>query len=205
MTSNFNPGPPQLCEYPNCLEEWLVTVNGKRLCLDHGYEYEQARPKPDQGPFVTKTGRVLTEGDIEALADEAERGYDVEHLRDKPLRERLTQLRNVVENIQPEPTQLTTYRRADGQLIQDYSFVTDKDYLDAEMAYGFDPVEYVEETWECVRARRIIVFPQAFSCSIPVGDGTCEEDASGWVRLDSGWFAACPNHGGTATGTEIIE
>lgn len=27
--------------------------------------------------FVTKTGKVLTDADIEKLADEAERGYDV--------------------------------------------------------------------------------------------------------------------------------
>jgi predicted DNA-binding transcriptional regulator YafY len=30
--------------------------------------------------YVTKTGRVLTDADFEALADEAERGYDVSHL-----------------------------------------------------------------------------------------------------------------------------
>lgn len=34
--------------------------------------------------FVTKSGRVLTEGDIEDLADEAERGYDVTHLKERP-------------------------------------------------------------------------------------------------------------------------
>ncbi len=32
-------------------------------------------------PFTTKTGRVLSEADIESLADEAERGYDVEDLK----------------------------------------------------------------------------------------------------------------------------
>lgn len=32
-------------------------------------------------PFKTKTGKVLTDADIEALADEAERGYDVEVLK----------------------------------------------------------------------------------------------------------------------------
>jgi hypothetical protein len=32
-------------------------------------------------PAVTKTGQVLTDEDFEALADEAERGYDVERLR----------------------------------------------------------------------------------------------------------------------------
>ena len=51
--------------------------------------------------YRTKTGRILTDADIEALADEAERGYDVEqyritdgrilsvgnkHRRDNPLR-----------------------------------------------------------------------------------------------------------------------
>lgn len=33
------------------------------------------------GPAVTKTGKVLTDADFEALADEAERGYDVSHLK----------------------------------------------------------------------------------------------------------------------------
>lgn len=31
--------------------------------------------------YVTKTGRVLTDADIQALADEAMTGYDIEHLR----------------------------------------------------------------------------------------------------------------------------
>jgi hypothetical protein len=31
--------------------------------------------------YRTRTGRVLTDADIQALADEAERGYDVERLR----------------------------------------------------------------------------------------------------------------------------
>jgi hypothetical protein len=31
----------------------------------------------------TKTGKVLTDDDIQALADEAERGYDVSHLRER--------------------------------------------------------------------------------------------------------------------------
>ena len=34
--------------------------------------------------YVTKTGKVLTDADIQALADEAERGYDVSHLIGKP-------------------------------------------------------------------------------------------------------------------------
>ena len=32
-------------------------------------------------PYKTKTGKVLTDADIEAMADEAERGYDVEALK----------------------------------------------------------------------------------------------------------------------------
>ncbi len=39
--------------------------------------------------YRTKTGRVLTDLDIEALADEAERGYDVEHLAKRPGRPRI--------------------------------------------------------------------------------------------------------------------
>lgn len=31
--------------------------------------------------YVTKTGRVLTDADLDALADEAERGYDVERIK----------------------------------------------------------------------------------------------------------------------------
>lgn len=32
-------------------------------------------------PYTTKTGKVLTDADIEAMAEEAERGYDVETLK----------------------------------------------------------------------------------------------------------------------------
>jgi pyridoxal biosynthesis lyase PdxS len=32
--------------------------------------------------YVTKSGRVLTDEDIQKLADEAEQGYDVEQLKD---------------------------------------------------------------------------------------------------------------------------
>jgi hypothetical protein len=37
-------------------------------------------PDPDEVVAVTKTGRKMTNADFEALADEAERGYDVSHL-----------------------------------------------------------------------------------------------------------------------------
>lgn len=34
-------------------------------------------------PLVTATGKVLTDGDVEALADEAERGYDVRNVKER--------------------------------------------------------------------------------------------------------------------------
>lgn len=37
----------------------------------------------DRKPHPTKTGRVLTDIEIEALADQAERGYDVEELKQR--------------------------------------------------------------------------------------------------------------------------
>jgi hypothetical protein len=38
---------------------------------------------PEEKPktYRTKTGKVLTDADIDAMADEAERGYDVENLK----------------------------------------------------------------------------------------------------------------------------
>ncbi len=39
--------------------------------------------------YRTKTGRILTDADIKGLADEAERGYDVEHPAKRPGRPRL--------------------------------------------------------------------------------------------------------------------
>jgi hypothetical protein len=36
---------------------------------------------PRPRTYKTKTGRVLTDADIETIADEAERGYDVEMLK----------------------------------------------------------------------------------------------------------------------------
>jgi hypothetical protein len=48
------------------------------------WEDDPSQWAPIEGPLVTKTGKVLTDEDIEALADEAERGYDVSHLVDKP-------------------------------------------------------------------------------------------------------------------------
>ena len=55
------------CEHPNAQQMHDATTY---LCPDCGIE-----------GYRTKTGRILTNEDIERLADEAERGYDIEHLR----------------------------------------------------------------------------------------------------------------------------
>jgi hypothetical protein len=34
-------------------------------------------------PYVTKTGKILSDADIEELADEAEAGYDVSNVKDR--------------------------------------------------------------------------------------------------------------------------
>ncbi|HTH13421.1 MAG TPA: hypothetical protein VMB23_03425 [Spirochaetia bacterium] len=40
-----------------------------------------------EGYYRTKTGRILTPEDIQALADEAEEGYDVSQIRPQPARQ----------------------------------------------------------------------------------------------------------------------
>jgi hypothetical protein len=51
-------------------------------------EDDDPRYAPAGHVWVTKSGKVLTDEDIQALADEAEQGYDVSHLKDKPDRRR---------------------------------------------------------------------------------------------------------------------
>jgi plasmid maintenance system antidote protein VapI len=53
-----------------------------RGATDSSEEYEAGFPWPrGETPIVTKTGRVLTDADINALADEAEKGYDPATIR----------------------------------------------------------------------------------------------------------------------------
>lgn len=40
----------------------------------------------EKKPLRTKSGKVLTDADINRLADEAEQGYDVEGLKERPSR-----------------------------------------------------------------------------------------------------------------------
>lgn len=46
-----------------------------------GLERTDEEREADEAPYITKTGKVLTDADIEALADEAERGYDISKLK----------------------------------------------------------------------------------------------------------------------------
>lgn len=47
--------------------------------------YDEGRTVGErEGTYTTKSGRVLTNADFEALADEAEKGYDVSHLLHLP-------------------------------------------------------------------------------------------------------------------------
>ncbi len=50
-----------------------------------------AKASLEGGELRTKTGRILTDADIETLADEAEQGYDVAHLKRQTSMKRLTQ------------------------------------------------------------------------------------------------------------------
>jgi hypothetical protein len=50
---------------------------------DVWYADESAYNEAEPEPYVTFSGKVLTRADIEKLADEAELGYDVTHLKER--------------------------------------------------------------------------------------------------------------------------
>lgn len=63
----------------------VAVPHGARL-VDRGYRGQGLfgpRVYAVEPSYVTKTGKVLTDEDLEKLADEAERGYDVSHLKDR--------------------------------------------------------------------------------------------------------------------------
>lgn len=55
-----------------------------KACVE---EVLQTGGLPKQTVWKTASGRVLTDADIQKLADEAERGYDVEQLKARPRRD----------------------------------------------------------------------------------------------------------------------
>lgn len=63
-----------------------VTSSGKTFTRVGvpGLHFHAARVAKATEPIRTKTGKVLTDADIQALADEAERGYDISHLMKGP-------------------------------------------------------------------------------------------------------------------------
>lgn len=91
--------PNELCDPPSdkvlpCRDTEAVAAG---VHCDHWYEDEGCHACGTKEPnlvileapgntYTTKSGKVLTDADIEALADEAERGYNVEKLKDKPNR-----------------------------------------------------------------------------------------------------------------------
>lgn len=64
----------------------LSYIEGTHSAASRWSPDEQALLRRAFGHYVTKTGKVLTDEDIEALADEAERGYDVSQIVARPLR-----------------------------------------------------------------------------------------------------------------------
>lgn len=73
-----------------CLFDWYAprhdvtdSVNVRHMCeIGEGHAPSSYHRCVCGGEaYVTMTGKVLTDADIEALADEAQRGYDVSRLR----------------------------------------------------------------------------------------------------------------------------
>ena len=75
-----------------------------------------------------------------------------------------------------KPADMTTYRRADGEPIGgDYKFVTEMEWLDDEVEY--DPLLVVEERWERMSTRTLMVCPPGMLCSACEGEGeVCPPD-----------------------------
>lgn len=58
----------------------VLSVLSRGLRAEIDRRYLEHAEKVKAGTYRTSTGRVLTDADVEALADEAEHGYDVSHL-----------------------------------------------------------------------------------------------------------------------------
>lgn len=72
---------------------------------------------------------------------------------------------------------MTTYRRADGEPIGgDYKFVTETEWLDDEVGFGNEPLLVVEERWERVSSRTLMLCPPHMLCSACEGEGEVVDD-----------------------------
>lgn len=80
--------PAAMCVQPGCgLHHgyWLAPCTpdrcmGAQLGLAGGLQPQGAAQGRSEGPYITASGRVLTDEEISAWADEAEAGYDIQHL-----------------------------------------------------------------------------------------------------------------------------
>lgn len=79
------------------------------------------------------------------------------------------------EMVVSEPEEMTTYHRADGELISgEFSFVTELEWFD----YDEEPTELVEEVWTLKSSRPITVGPTCDRCDEPASHwGFCEKHA----------------------------
>lgn len=99
-------------------------MGDKRHDLQQEFEAEWSNAQPvevdrsgaSKSTVRTKSGRSVTEAEVEALADEAERGYDVEHLAKQPGRPRLGSAPAVVVPIRmPPDLKADVERRAEAE------------------------------------------------------------------------------------------
>lgn len=60
----------------------IATFLGFRAMARKAVRSLGRKPKA-QRTYRTTSGKVLTDDDVQSLADEAERGYDVEHLNER--------------------------------------------------------------------------------------------------------------------------
>lgn len=95
---------------------------------------------------------------------------------------------------EPKASFNVTYKRADGEEIGDYGWVTDLEYLDEDD----EPVRLIREQWARVEVATFWHLPNAmYACA----ELECDEDAVSWFEpLDGSMpIALCPIHFAEAT------
>ncbi len=100
------------------------------------------------------------------------------------------------------PQGMDTFRRADGELIDDeYKWVGD---LDGVADGLFRPEAFVQETWHRSHFRVFWLLPEVMgSCELEDRE-PCEEDAITWWRTPDGeWLQVCSLHD-PGEGTDIL-
>lgn len=68
-----------LDEVSRTVRQWLSVTSYVEITANNDEDF-LADAEIEQPPLVTRTGKVLTDADIEALADEAEAGYDLDRI-----------------------------------------------------------------------------------------------------------------------------